>query len=328
MTARALVTGGCGFVGRHFTRALLDRGYEVTVVDDLSTGLPPERWLVNLQPAKGEPCEVLIGDVRAFMREHAASEFDLVLHLAAVVGGRLTIEGRPLLVATDLSIDADFFNWLASSSPSPRALYFSSSAAYPVSLQTRDHAVRLREDTIDLDGDAVGMPDLTYGWAKLTGELLARHAVQRHGLDVLSFRPFSGYGEDQDLSYPFPSVIRRVIRREVPLTVWGSGLQERDFIHIDDVVEAVFLASDRLDAGAVLNLGWGRATTFIGLATIASELAGMEVEIVVDRSKPEGVFSRVCDPTKLNAFFEAEISLESGVARALEHFSRHPIMEH
>jgi UDP-glucose 4-epimerase len=91
----------------------------------------------------------------------------LVIHLAAIVGGRATIEGEPLSVATDLSIDAEFFNWVQRTKPI-NTVYFSSSAAYPIDLQNSRHRQRLAE--YDLNLDAVRNPDLTYGWAKLTGE--------------------------------------------------------------------------------------------------------------------------------------------------------------
>jgi len=91
--------------------------------------------------------------------------------------------------------------------------------------------------------------------AKLSGEYLAGFAAKEYGLDVIVYRPFSGYGEDQDLTYPFPSIVRRAVRRESPFVVWGSGKQLRDFIHIDDVVEAVFVTCDNY--GPVRPSTWG-----------------------------------------------------------------------
>ena len=231
MTQRALVTGGCGFVGRHLTVALLEREYDVTVVDDLSTGIHPRRWPAGLaRSIEGTPrFEFIESDLRSFVRKSDA-HFDLIVHLAAVVGGRVVIESSPLLVATDLAIDADLFNWMVQPPRPSKVLYFSSSAAYPIDLQTRDEPTRLTEAEIDFGSATIGLPDMTYGWSKLTGELLARFAAEKHELDIVCYRPFSGYGEDQDLSYPFPSIMQRVARRDNPLVVWGSGEQERDFL--------------------------------------------------------------------------------------------------
>ena len=77
------------------------------------------------------------------------------------------------------------------------------------------------------------------------------------------YRPFSGYGEDQSFDYPFPSLIRRVLNKEAPITIWGSGDQCRDFIHIDDIVEAVMQTKDVLKPGEVLNLGSGVSDEFL-----------------------------------------------------------------
>ena len=147
---------------------------------------------------------------------------------------------------------------------------------------------------MQLDSDAFGMPDMTYGWSKLTGELLSRHAAD-YGVHVAVFRPFSGYGEDQDVSYPFTSIIGRVVRKETPLVVWGSGDQERDFIHIDDVVEAVHALLPTMTPGEAVNLGTGEATSFRQLAELACLEGGHDGPVIADTSKPEGVFRRVGD---------------------------------
>jgi len=201
-----LITGHKGFCGRHFTQFLKE--HEITGVD-LKDGQ----------------------DCRDFFKT-STQKFDLVIHLAAIVGGRETIEGQPLSVATELSIDAEMFNW-AVHTKQPRLVYYSSSAAYPIKLQ--ESAYKLKESDIDLEN--VHNPDFSYGWAKLTGEILAKYA-RAHGVAVHVLRPFSGYGEDQDLTYPFPSFIQRIKSNENPFTIWGDGNQVRDFIHIDDIVAA------------------------------------------------------------------------------------------
>src|SRR5689334_4626709 len=274
---RVLVTGGAGFVGRHFTRALLEAGYLVTVVDDLSTGLPLAEWRRGIRPAARlrRRLRFEIADLRDYVGAHTAPDYDAVFHLAAVVGGRLVIEGQPLRVGTDLAIDATLFNWCASSSSRVgTVVYFSSSAAYPVSLQGRRNAVPLAESMLRPGLADIGMPDQSYGWSKLTGEYLARLAVETHDLRVVTYRPFSGYGEDQDLCYPFPNIINRALNREDPFVVWGSGEQLRDFIHIDDIVGAVMQTYQSLPSGAVVNLGSGIGTTFWELAHLACAEVG------------------------------------------------------
>ena len=320
---QALVSGGCGFVGRHFVKWLLEHDYIVTVVDDLSTGLAPERWPAHLSVLNDHKDDVTfyITDFRDFAKQ-ASADYDLIVHLAAVVGGRMTIEGDPLSVATDLAIDATFFNWVVKRRPMPRkVLYFSSSAAYPISEQTAVHHQPLSEDLIDFNGK-LGLPDMTYGWSKLTGELLARHAAEKYGLNVVIYRPFSGYGEDQDFTYPFPSIIRRIGRGESPIMVWGSGKQLRDFIHIDDVLNAVFASEEHLQPGEALNLGSGEGVSFLELAERACKVIRHNAEIVNDASKPEGVFARVANCERMFRYYRPLTTLEDGIQRVYEYQRR------
>jgi len=304
-------------------RALLDRDYSVTVVDDLSSGLEPQAWpdLVRVSEAERSRFELHRIDFRDYTRG-ATADFDLILHLAAVVGGRLVIEGDPLSVATDLAIDATLFNWAVRAPRLPRKLiYFSSSAVYPIDLQTREHHQRLSEELLTFRG-SIGVPDMTYGWSKLSGEYLAHHAAEKYGLDVVIYRPFSGYGEDQDLSYPFPRIVQRVVQKESPLVVWGSGDQVRDFLHIDDVVAAVFATCGTLRPAEALNLGSGVATSFRELATQVARIAGHETIVVNDPSKPEGVFWRVGQCDRMLASWVPRVSLEEGIQRALAYQQR------
>jgi len=287
---KILITGDAGFVGREFHRQL-DNGNDITCVD-IVNGL----------------------DARKFFAEDN-TKFDLVIHLAAIVGGRATIEGNPLKVATDLAIDSDMFQWALRTRPD-HVVYYSSSAAYPIDLQGYGSEHKLVEDDIDLDN--VRLPDLTYGWAKLTGEILAKYA-QQDGLRVHVFRPFSGYGEDQDLTYPFPSFIHRGVHRYDPFTIWGTGRQVRDFIHIGDVVAATLKAVE-LDVPGPVNLGLGRPTTFNELAEIVCKEVGYTPEFDRHIDAPEGVAYRCSDSSKMLGFYTPRISLEEGVSRSVKRF--------
>lgn len=282
---KILITGGDGFVGRYFRKKYQDHE------------------IVNIDIKSGN-------DARDFFKIDR-SYFDLVIHLAAVVGGRATIEGDPLSVAVDLEIDAAMFNWAMLTRPG-RVVYFSSSAAYPTKLQTGKPR-QLVESDIDLDN--VASPDYTYGWAKLTGEYLASFA-QAEGLKVSIFRPFSGYAGDQDLSYPFPSFIKRALERQDPFEIWGDGNQVRDWIHIQDIIDAVDEAI-RQDIQGPVNLGSGTATSFNQLKTLVTGLAGYEAETKHLTSAPVGVQYRVCDPAKMLTFYTPKICLEDGILMAL-----------
>ncbi|CAL9665255.1 dTDP-4-oxo-6-deoxy-D-allose reductase [Streptomyces sp. enrichment culture] len=290
---RVLLTGAAGFVGRHLHRALLDRGDDVFAID--------------LQPTQ----LVQAGDALDFFR-HDDTRFDLAIHAAAIVGGRASIDGSPLGVATNLALDAWYMRWLIRTR-TPRAVFFSSSAAYPVALQQPGPVRRLYEEDINLA--YMEEPDATYGWAKLTGEKLAGYA-EAEGCRILIPRPFSGYGEDQADCYPFPAFIRRARERQDPFEIWGDGSSTRDWIHIDDLVGATLALLDNEVTGPV-NLGWGRATSFNDLARIVTTAAGYQPHLKHRHDAPQGVHHRVCDPSRMLNHYVPTVTLEEGVRRAL-----------
>jgi len=316
---RILVTGGCGFVGRHLVHRLAeDESNEITIVDDLSTGRKMEQWPEHLRcrvtRVEYEDC------VRFFQR--SGERFDVVFHLAAVVEGRMTIEHNPLKVAKDLSIDAELFRWAIKSNPG-KIVYFSSSAVYPIRLQTKEAEVPLSEDMLDLKRGVIDMPDMSYGWSKLTGEFLSHLAVYNYGLKVAVYRPFSGYGEDQAPTYPFPSIIRRVIDSQGVVDVWGSGNQARDFIYIEDVISGILETYEKIDDASALNLGSGIRTSFSELVSKAGEVLGKHCTVRPLTDKPEGVYARYCDRSKQERFgIRLRTPLEDGIRIVAEYLEK------
>jgi nucleoside-diphosphate-sugar epimerase len=336
-----LVTGGCGFVGRNLVKRLVATTNDViVVVDDLSVGTHPATWLPSGNVANRNGVEALgpggrvlfcKQDVRAFLRHIAADgtyltqtlgvasgRFNDVFHFAAIVGGRAMIDGNPMAVALDLAIDAEFFYWVCQHKPD-RVLFPSSSAAYPIDLQGEQGAIALREDSIRFDG-RLGQPDMTYGWSKLTGEYLAQIAAKHYGISVACVRPFSGYGEDQDLTYPVPAIAARAARKEDPFEVWGSGHQARDFVHIDDCVDCILLALDKIQDGSAVNIGSGKLTSFRDIIALMTGFAGYTPTIKPLLNKPVGVHARYADTSHSRARlgWQPRISLEEGMRRVYD----------
>jgi UDP-glucose 4-epimerase len=321
-------------------RRLLQMGHEVWIIDDLSTGLHPGSWLERAQPNQSDGVvsySSAEGRVK-FIHENLASTmlkqlgtidtgenvelpaFDYVFALASIVGGRSKIDGDPLGVGVDLAIDALFFQWLARNKEKiGRVLYASSSAAYPINLQSRNGHIALREEMINFTSGNLGQPDMTYGWSKLTGEYLSHLAATRYGISVACVRPFSGYGEDQDLTYPVPAIAFRVARGDDPVIVWGTGEQGRDFVHIEDCITAMILAVERIHDGSGINIGTGRLTSFLEVARLFIKLDGRQAEIKPQAGKPVGVQCRYCDPSEMERVLQwkPSISLEEGFARVL-----------
>lgn len=333
-----LISGGAGFVGRNMAKRLLSTTQDVIiVVDDLSVGTHPDTWL-NYQERKEVKDSVVYNnrlyffgqDFRTFLRKITAKpdllheygltsfqRFNDVFHFAAIVGGRAKIEGDPMMVALDLAIDAEFFYWLVKHKPD-RAMYPSSSAAYPINLQGEQGAIALKES--DINFAAMGEPDMTYGWSKLTGEYLAKIAAKYYGISVACVRPFSGYGEDQDLSYPIPAIAARAARKENPFEVWGTGKQGRDFVHIDDCIDCIQMAMDKISDGTAINIGSGKLTSFLEIIDLMTQFAGYKPTIKPLLDKPVGVHARYSDPTFVAEKYgwTPKISLEEGMRRVYE----------
>jgi nucleoside-diphosphate-sugar epimerase len=318
MSKKALITGGCGFVGRNFCKHLTDKGYHVYCVDNLasSSSLSPDKWPKHLQ------CNVefLELDCRLFFEQQQFlnDQYDLILHLAALVEGRLAIENNPITIAQDLSIDAQFFDWLTKLTNKPnKVVYFSSSASYPIKYQTSSIFKRkkLTESMIQFNTD-IGMPDMTYGWAKLTGEYLAKLTHEKYGIDIVCYRPFSGYGSDQHETYPFPAILKRVVNKENPIEIWSDSV--RDFVHIDDVVDCVMTTMNTVHNGDAINIGNGKAISFKKLVKLMCKITGHRAKINVLNDKPKGVAYRVCDSTHLNELgWKGKVSLKEGINKAL-----------
>ena len=324
MSKKILITGAAGFVGRRLVKVVLDKGYDVVCVDNIAplTGAidPDQGWpLYNPKDYKNFNFYNL--DCRDWFEKNLNNKFDYVFHLAAMVGGREVIENNPLTVAEDLSIDSHFWKWYTKSNPE-KVISFSSSACYPVELQGYKKNRLLKEEDISFNKN-IGMPDMTYGWAKLTCEYLGKIAFEKYGIKSVCYRPFSGYGEDQDLNYPFPSICKRILSNvnNKLIQVWGSGHQSRDFIYIDDCIDGVMKTMDKIDDGSALNLSTGKLTSFFEFAKITANILGFDPKIEGTSNKPEGVFARGGDTTKQNKLgFQYSLKFEDGIKKGLKFF--------
>lgn len=325
MSKTALLTGSSGFVGRHMLAELLKRGYDVRDQDLKNIG----KTRLDDNPRGHDTRYVLSSPI---LDRH----YDLVVHCAAVIGGRAKIDGSPLEVAYDFGLDSDVIQFCARTKPG-RVVLFSSSAIYSVARQTEEEVslatgalavphrpLTLHESEIPLDYPflVLGQPDSIYGWTKLALEIQARELANL-GIPVHVFRPFSGYGPDQDEDYPWPAIMRRVAAQQHPLGIWSDPGQARDWIHIDDIVAQVMACVDR-DVCGPINLCTGVPTTFLQLVqTAITELnrllpdAGYDPQIQTVPGMPTGVHWRVGNPTAINLVRPAQIDVADGAHHTL-----------
>jgi UDP-glucose 4-epimerase len=309
---KTLITGAAGFLGRRFARFHNERGDTVHGLDDLSSQYA--KW------ETGDNINNISGDAGRFFdgwNEGIVSDYDLVYHFAAPVGGREKIEGDPLFNADSLRLDSALFRWAAKFAERATIIYPSSSAVYPVLLQDRT-GEPLSERQFHPERLEWGAPDQMYGFTKMAGEVLAWHA-EKYGVNTLCIRPFSGYGEEQSLDYPVPSICQRVAKHQNPLTVWGSGQQARDFIHVADVVGATHARVEAgIDGYQSMNIGTGTPLEFNRLASMAARIEGYDASIENIEDKPQGVTRRFCDPTEMLKYYTPQVDLSNGLAMVIE----------
>ncbi|WP_163553040.1 NAD-dependent epimerase/dehydratase family protein [Candidatus Frankia alpina] len=288
---RALVTGSSGFVGRHMTTKLRARGYVVNEIDIAEAECPM--------------------DCRSFVFGQNSPIYDLVVHAAARAPHRAAIDGQPAASIYNRMLDAEMFEW-AVRTGQRRVLYLSSSAAYPAAPPggDRPYAERLISHRGITDA-----PFDQYGWGKVAGEQMAA-AAAAGGVAVHIVRPFSGYGEDQGLDFPFGAFVARARQREDPFRIWGAGGQMRDWIHIDDVVAGALAVVDA-DERRPVNLCTGVATSMATLATLVCTAAGYWPDFEFDLRAPAGVAYRVEDPSLMRTIYTPRVPLAEGIARAL-----------
>ena len=257
-----LVTGGAGFVGGHLCRRLIKDGHAVICFDDLSTGS-----LDNLKDVKDQITFVQ-GDCNNYEELEAVFKnhpIDTVFHYAAIVGVKRTLED-PIAVLNDVEGIRNILE-LSRLNNVKKVVFSSSSEVYgePVEIpETEDGHVNAK---------------LPYAVVKLIGEKLLEAYHQMYGLNTTSLRFFNVYGPGQESSaYGFVVgiFIRQVLDGKAP-TIFGDGTQTRDFVYIDDNIEAAIRVMETLEtAGEVINVGTGRPMTILDLAEDIIQLAGKE----------------------------------------------------
>lgn len=250
MWKRALVTGGAGFIGSHLARALLARGIEVVVLDDLSMG-----------KAENVPAgaRLVRGDVRSAEDVAAAlAGVDVVFHEAARVSIRASIKEFYADADCNFMGTLNLLRCLAGSEV--RRLMFASSMAVYADSPTPS----------PIDENYLCEPLSPYGVAKLAAEKYCLQLSRELGIDCQVLRYFNTYGPGQTFT-PYVGVItifiRRLLAGQAPM-IYGDGEQRRDFVHVDDVVAANLLAMDGPSGSAVYNVGTGRATSVNDIAAL------------------------------------------------------------
>jgi len=325
---RVIVTGGAGFIGGALTDKLLSLGSDVTVVDKLL--IPNDSWIweAKLQRLREiyrshgyENPQLEIMDLRIdrYQFQSLAEDHDIVFHLSALFGGREFVDKYQTETSEILAIDHNVI--MASYEAGIERFHYASSACvYPPSLNKPGYL--LREDDVLSTGEGWKSSDNLYGFAKLMGELQLKVLYEEKGFKSNICRYLTVYGPGQfDTSHAIPALIDRALDREDPYVVWGSGEQERGFTYVDDIVEGTILATEKIVDATPVNLGWDKRYKIKEVVRIILEVVGHRPkEVVFDRTKPEGPFSRALDITRAREIlgWYPRVDLEEGIRRTVE----------
>jgi UDP-glucose 4-epimerase len=325
---RVIVTGGAGFIGGAVVDKLLSLGAEVIVVDKL---LHPNKswvWQVKVQRLReiynkhgyDEP-NLAVMDLRTerYAFQNLAREYDVVFHFSALFGGREFVDKYQTETSEILAIDHNVI--MASYEAGVDRLHYSSSACvYPPSLNKPGYL--LKEDDILSTGEGWRSSDNLYGFAKLMGELQLKVLHEEKGFKSSICRYLTVYGPGQfDTTHAIAALIERALDKEDPYVVWGSGEQERGFTYVDDIVNGTILAAEKITDATPINLGWDKRYKIKDVAKMILEITGHKPnQIVFDRSKPEGPFSRALDITRAKQLlgWEPKVDLYEGLVRTVE----------
>jgi len=316
---RVLITGGAGFVGSHLSEALLDRGDEVFILDNLSTGSIDNvvhlkqnpRFHYTIDTVSNEPIVAELID-----------RCDIVVHLAAAVGVKLIVEQPVHTIETNVHGTEVVLKH--ANKKKKLVLIASTSEVYGKSTD-----VPFREDA-----DLVLGPTVKHRWAyacsKLIDEFLALAYWKERKLPVIVVRLFNTVGPRQTGQYGMviPNFVRQALAGQ-PITVFGDGTQSRSFTYVGDVVRAMVALIDEPRAiGQVFNIGNGNEITIGELAEKVKKMTGSSSEIVmVPYEKAyeagfEDMPRRVPDIGRIQSLvgYRPTVELDETLTRVIEHF--------
>jgi len=315
-----LVTGGASFIGSHLVDSLLKNEATVKVADDFSSGrFKNLEYLFRKKRKNVWTCgdlSVYRGDLRdRSFTKSLVKGIDTVFHLAACHGGRGYIQTHPVECCTNMAMEQIVFeeSWRQEVE---RICYASSACVYPSYLQEDlGSSYLLKEEDADPFVRDKALADLEYGWAKLMGEMTLRAYHRQYGMKTSAVRIFTAYGPRENETHAIIALIARTFIQMDPYTIWGTGYQDRNFTYVQDIVDALMLAAEKIEDGSAVNAGRNDRITINEAAELVFDITGWRPKrIEHDLSKPQGVASRAADLTKAKKMlgWEPKISYKEG----------------
>ena len=310
----ALVTGGAGFIGSHVADLLLSEGWDVTVVDDLSSGkrenIPAAAKFHEIGMTSGELARVV-----------ADQGFDVVAHLAGQIDVRKSVADPIEDATTNILGTLNLMEAVRRKSPHTRVVFTSTGGAIYGDLNTPPNVENYPKE-----------PESPYAISKLSAEYYLAYYGRVHNMDCTAVRFSNVYGPRQD-PHGEAGVVAIFCGRILAnrsLTIFGDGLQTRDYVYVGDVARAVHLAATRplpergpLDTRA-FNIGTGKGTSVLDLARLLQKAAGTSVPVEFAPHRPgeqQASFLNV-DKARQMLRWTPAVTLEEGLARTYAWFEK------
>lgn len=298
-----LVTGGAGFIGSHTVDLLLAQNYSVRVLDNFSNGSR------NNLPNESSMLQIIEGDITNTQDVTQAMQgVDQCVHLAAQVSVVSSVEDASFSAQQNILGFVNIIEAMRKQNVS-RLVYASSAAAYgnPVELPLNENSTLV--------------PESPYGLEKKVNEQYAELFLNLHQLSACGMRYFNVYGPRQDPKSPYAGVIALFVERiksKQGLTIFGDGLQTRDFIFVHDVARAN-LAALQSDFNGACNVGTGSSVTLLQLIEVLEELCGWQVEKHFDQPREGDIVHSAAVVECLNQTLgcNAEVTLHQGLQALL-----------
>jgi dTDP-glucose 4,6-dehydratase len=304
---KTLVTGGAGFIGRWVVKKLLDEGYEVCVLDDLSNGR-----LENIEEFKNySEFEFVSGDIRnkeVLMK--VFKDIDICIHAAAAINVQESIDNPQRYYDVNVNGTFNILEAARNGNKNVKVVLIGTCMVYDL---TASKAIS-EEHPLN--------PKSPYAGSKLAAENLALSYYHAYGLPVVITRPFNTYGPYQksDMEGGVVSIFIRSLLEGEPLNVFGDGTQTRDLLYVEDCAEFIVKAAlNEKAVGEVINGGYGQDIAIKDLALLICKDAERFVHVKHHHPQSE-IPKLLCDYTKANKLlgWEPKISLEEGIEKTKE----------
>lgn len=294
-----LITGGAGFIGSHLVKELVSQGQQVTVLDNLSGGN-----LSNLKSVWNQ-ITFIEQDIRnADALVNALDQVDFVLHHAALISVAESME-KPQETA-EINVQGTVNVLEAARKNQVKRVVFASSAAV---YGTRPELPYTENTPIDCQSP--------YAWSKQAGAELCQLYTKAYGVEAVALRYFNVFGPGQNPNSAYAAVIAKFMQLAAanqPLGIDWDGLQSRDFVNVQDVVQANLLAATQGKPGEIYNVASGRTYTLLELADTIEQVSGRKLARVSRPKRPGDVHESSADISKIRAIgFVPSVSLKEGL---------------